>query len=67
MHEQGYDSELAYIKVLLDTLGMDRPTNAELRSLGAKLNFYQGLRRMFEGFRDTLLTSVEQGKLIAWT
>src|SRR5450432_1978005 len=45
VREQGYDSELAYMKVLLDTLGMDRPTNDELRKLGEKLNFYKGLRR----------------------
>ena len=51
-----YDSELAYMKVLLDTLGMDRPTNAELKSLGAKLNFYKGLPEMFDEFRDGLLT-----------
>jgi hypothetical protein len=56
VHENGYDSELAYMKVLLDTLGMDRPTNAELKSLGAKLNFYKGLPEMFEQFRDGLLT-----------
>ncbi len=48
VREQGYDSELAYMKVLLDTLGMDRPTNAELRKLGAQLNFYQGLPEMFD-------------------
>ena len=40
------------MKVLLDTLGMDRPTNAELKSLGAKLNFYKGLPEMFEEFRE---------------
>jgi hypothetical protein len=57
VHENGYDSELAYMKVLLDTLGMDRPTNAELKSLGAKLNFYKGLPAMFEQFRDGLLTA----------
>ena len=39
VRDNGYDNELAYMKVLLDTLGMDRPTNAELQSLGAKLNF----------------------------
>ena len=36
-----YDSELAYMKVLLDTLGMDRPTNADLKSLGAETEFLQ--------------------------
>ena len=56
VREDGYDNELAYMKVLLDTLGMDRPTNAELKSLGAKLNFYKGLPEMFEQFRDGLLT-----------
>ncbi len=38
VREHGYDNELAYMKVLLDQLGMDRPTNAELQKLGAKLN-----------------------------
>ena len=57
VRDGGYDSELAYMKVLLDTLGMDRPTNAELKSLGAKLNFYKGLPEMFDEFRDGLLTA----------
>jgi hypothetical protein len=52
VREHGYDNELAYMKVLLDQLGMDRPTNAELKTLGAKLNFYKGLPEMFEEFRD---------------
>ena len=56
VRDQGYDSELAYMKVLLDTLGMDRPTNDELRQLGAKLNFYKGLPEMFDDFRDNLLS-----------
>jgi len=56
VREKGYDSELAYMKVLLDTLGMDRPKNAELKELGAKLNFYRGLPEMFDQFRDSLLT-----------
>jgi hypothetical protein len=56
VRDQGYDSELAYMKVLLDTLGMDRPKNSELKELGQKLNFYQGLPEMFDQFRDGLLT-----------
>ncbi|MDD5200663.1 MAG: HAD family hydrolase [Terrimicrobiaceae bacterium] len=52
----GYDNELAYMKVMLDTLEMDRPTNAQLRDLGAKMNFYPGLPEMFEEFRSGLLT-----------
>jgi hypothetical protein len=55
VHDGGYDNELAYMKVLLDQLGMDRPTNEELKKLGAKLNFYKGLPEMFEEFRDGLL------------
>lgn len=56
VREQNYDNELAYMKVLLDTLEMDRPTNEELRSLGAKLNFYPGLPEMFEEFQTELLS-----------
>ncbi|HEV8617962.1 MAG TPA: hypothetical protein VGQ70_00555, partial [Candidatus Udaeobacter sp.] len=41
---------------MLDTFGMDRPTNAELKKLGGKLNFYKGLPEMFEEFRKDLLT-----------
>ena len=52
----GYDNELAYMKVLLDQLGMDRPTNDELKSLGGKLNFYKGLPEMFDDFANGLLT-----------
>ena len=46
--EEGYDGELAYLKSMLDYLAMDRPTNAELRALGANLKFYKGLPEMFE-------------------
>lgn len=56
VRDHGYDSELAYMKVLLDTLGMDRPTNAELKTLGGKLNFYKGLPEMFEEFGQGMLT-----------
>jgi hypothetical protein len=56
VHTAGYDNELAYIKVMLDSLEMDRPTNADLRALGTKLNFYPGLPEMFEEFRGGLLS-----------
>ncbi len=56
VREQGYDSELAYMKVLLDTLDFDRPSNAQLKELGAKLSYYPGLPEMFEEFAKGLLT-----------
>lgn len=51
---EGYDGELAYLKSLLDYLAMDRPTNAELRKLGANLRFYKGLPEMFEELHGVL-------------
>jgi len=65
VREQGHDSELAYMKVLLDTLGMDRPTNGELRRLGAQLNFYKGLPEMFDDFRDNLLSAEQRDQGIS--
>jgi hypothetical protein len=56
VRDQGFDNELAYMKVLLDCLEMDRPTNAKLRELGSRLNFYKGLPEMFEDFRSGLLS-----------
>jgi len=55
--DQGYDNELAYMKVMLDYLEMDRPTNVELRKLGEKLTFYKGLPEMFEEFKAGLLST----------
>jgi hypothetical protein len=55
--DEGYDNELAYMKALLDYLDLDRPTNAELQSLGAKLNFFPGLPEMFDEFKTTLLSA----------
>ena len=55
--DQGFDNELAYMKVMLDYLEMDRPTNVELRKLGERLNFYKGLPEMFEEFKTGLLTT----------
>ena len=56
VREQGYDNELAYMKVMLDYLEMDRPTNAYLKALGQKLTFYKGVTEMFEEFKTGLLT-----------
>lgn len=55
VREEGYDSELAYLKALLDCLDLDRPTNARLRQLGEGLKFYPGLPEMFEELAKTLL------------
>jgi hypothetical protein len=48
VHEQKWDGELAYMKCLLDYLGMDRVTNAMLSELGAGLSFFPGLPELFE-------------------
>ncbi len=61
VRDQGFDNELAYMKVLLDCLEMDRPTNARLRELGERLNFYKGLPEMFEEFQNGLLTEEHLG------
>ena len=53
--QQGYDGELAYLKAMLDYLAMDRPSNEELRKLGANLRFYPGLPEMF-GEMNAILT-----------
>lgn len=58
--QQGYDNELAYMKAMLDYLEMDRPTNSDLRALGARLHFYPGLPEMFEEFQKNLLTPEQE-------
>ncbi len=55
--DQGYDHELAYMKVMLDTLELDRPTNDKLRELGRRMTFYKGLPEMFEQFNHGLLST----------
>jgi hypothetical protein len=52
---EGYDHELAYMKCLLDYLAMDRPSNQQLKQLGAKMHLYRGLPEMFEELRLDLL------------
>jgi len=55
VQNEGYDHELAYMKCLLDYLSMDRPTNEQLKQLGAKMKLYKGLPEMFEEFKLDLL------------
>ena len=52
--KEGYDGELAYLKSMLDYLELDRPTNEDLRKLGANLNFYRGLPEMFGEMSEVL-------------
>ena len=51
---EGYDGELAYLKTMLDYLEMDRPTEDELRQLGAKLCFYKGVPEIFAQLNEVL-------------
>lgn len=60
VEEQGFDNELAYLKVLLDYLEMDRPTNDDLVRLGAKLNFYPGVPSVFEELNTSFLPEAHQ-------
>ena len=48
VHDQKWDGELAYMKCLLDYLGMDNVTNKRLAELGAGLRFFPGLPELFE-------------------
>lgn len=52
--KEGYDGELAYLKCMLDYLSMDRPTNDELRTLGAHLRYFKGVPEVFEELNHTL-------------
>ncbi|MCX7712672.1 MAG: haloacid dehalogenase-like hydrolase [Chthoniobacterales bacterium] len=60
VEREGFDSELAYMKNLLDTLRIDRPSNADLRKLGEKLTFYPGLPEMFEELEREALTEEQR-------
>lgn len=54
VEEEGYESELAYLKVMLDYLQLDGPSNEDLRALGKDLKFYKGIPEMFEHIDDLL-------------
>ena len=56
VQDQKWDGELAYMKSLLDYLGMDNVTNARLTELGAGLRFFPGLPELFEALPKTSLT-----------
>lgn len=54
VERDGYESELAYLKTMLDNLQLDRPSNDDLRSLGKDLKFYKGVIGMFEELENLL-------------
>jgi len=53
-HEEGWDSELAYMKCILDYLSMDQVTNAKLTELGQDLTYFPGVPGCFEEMRQVL-------------
>jgi hypothetical protein len=53
--DQKWDGELAYMKCLLDYLGMDSVTNQRLMELGAGLRFFPGLPEFFEALPKAAL------------
>jgi hypothetical protein len=57
--EEGWESELAYLKTMLDYLDIDPPTNEDLERLGADLKFYKGLPEMFDEL-DGVLTDTHR-------
>ena len=54
VREEGWESELAYLKTMLDYLDIDRPTNEDLEKLGNNLKFYKGLPEMFDELNTIL-------------
>jgi hypothetical protein len=56
VHDQKWDGELAYMKCLLDYLGMDNVTNARFAELGAGLRFFPGLPELFEALPAAALS-----------
>lgn len=50
--EKQWDSELAYMKCLLDYLSIDHVTNADLKELGKGLSYFPGVEGIFEEIHD---------------
>jgi hypothetical protein len=62
VRDGGYDNELAYMKVFLDTLGWIARRTMSCADSAHKLNFYKGLPEMFDDFKNLLTTEQrEQG------
>ena len=59
VEEQGFESELAYLKAMIDYLEMDGPSNADLEELGKGLQFFPGLPEMF-GELDGILSDEQR-------
>jgi len=59
VEEQGFESELAYLKAMIDYLEMDGPSNADLKELGKGLKFFPGLPEMF-GELDSILSDEQR-------
>ncbi len=60
VQKHGFEHELGYMKALLDYLEPERPSNAQLRELGAKLSFFPGIPEMFDELKQELLTAEHQ-------
>lgn len=58
--EQKWDGELAYMKCLLDYLGMDNVSNTQLTQLGGGLSFFPGLPEIFEELPKVSLTEAHE-------
>jgi hypothetical protein len=54
VRERSYDSELAYLKCMLDYLTPDTPSNADLERLGGNMQFYPGLPEIFTELNSVL-------------
>jgi hypothetical protein len=59
VEEQGFESELAYLKAMIDYLEMDGPSNADLEELGKGLQFFPGIPEMF-GELDGILSDEQR-------
>ena len=56
VREQKWDVELAYMKCLLDYLGMDNVSNSDLTGLGKGLSYYPGVEEMLTTIAGECLT-----------
>jgi hypothetical protein len=58
--DQKWDGELAYMKCLLDYLGMDQVTNQKLVELGGGLRFFPGLPEVFDALPRAALSQTHE-------